>query len=646
MRSASPGSDRPCVGAGLADRAAVAIPGRRTSFANYLLLSYTGMAVHAAVFARGHVGDALSLGFALAVSATYAALYLLPLVLVCGLGALVPPRARLLRGAAVALAVVVGGLLHALVMGDRVLFQLYGFHLNGFVWNLVTTRGGIESLDGGPETFLSLAALGVGFIALQAGLWWLASRERTGARLAPLRGWRACAAAAGMFLAATVAERATYAYSYAVHENAVLDVANAFPLYLPTRARTLTRAMGIESPTEAVSLEASRAVLDYPLHPIARVPHRPYNIVWLVAESLRADALDPEVMPATSAFAARSLDFRQHYSGGNNTRMGMFSMFYGLYGGYWFAFQEQERSPVLMDTLQHDGYQIEARTSAKFTYPEFDETIFARVPREKLHEGDGRPGWMNDRDNVAGLIDFMAHREAQKPFFAFMFFESPHARYEFPPESVIRTPYLDRMNYATMDVHRDMGLIKNRYLNAVHHLDSQLARVFEYLEANQLLDSTIVIVTGDHGEEFMEKGRWGHASGFTEEQTRVPLLLWVPGEAPRRIERMTSHLDLPATVLALLGVTNPPSDYSFGFDLLHGPERHSTVVSGWDELAYVDAEHKMVLPLGRFDLRRKRRVTARDDSALSPAAEELATSDRTRVLGLMRELARFGGPRG
>ena len=623
----------------------MAVQGRAT-FANYLLLSYAGLALHVAVFARGHVGDALSAGFALAVCATYAALYLIPLALVCGLGALVPPRLRALRAAAIGLAVAMGGTVHALVLGDRVLFQLYGFHLNGFVWNLVTTRGGIESLDGGPETFVSLAAIAAGFVVLQAGLWLLASRAAVGARLAPLHGWRAWAAGVCALFVASVAERATYAYSYAVHENAVLEVANAFPLYLPTRARALTRSLGIESPSEAVSLEAAHGVLDYPLRPIERVPHRSYNVVWLVAESLRADALDPEVMPATSAFAARALRFRQHYSGGNNTRMGMFSMFYGLYGGYWFAFQEQERSPVLMDVLLHDGYQIEARTSARFTYPEFDETIFARLPREQLHEGDGRPGWMNDRDNVGALIDFMGRREQQRPFFAFMFFESPHARYEFPPESVIRTPYLDRLNYATMDLHRDIGLIKNRYLNAVHHLDSQLARVFEYLEANGLLDSTIVIVTGDHGEEFMEKGRWGHASAFTEEQTRVPLLLYVPGEAPREIDRMTSHLDLPATVLGLLGVSNAPSDYSFGFDLLHGPERHSTVVSGWDELAYVDADHKMVLPLGHFDLRRKRRVTARDDSALPPADDELATGDRSRVLGLMRDLSRFGGPRG
>jgi len=631
------------------DGSGVALAGtasRRATLANYLLLTYGVLVVNVAGFARAAApSDALGAGFALAVCATYSVLYLAPVALVVAVVSLaLRSGGRMARAAVSTLAVVGGAALQIFIFGDRFLFGLYGFHLNGFVWNLVTTRGGIESMDGGADTIAAFAGIAAAFVALQTGLWFAATRERVGASLVKLRGGRAAWAGLALFLALGAAERAVYAVSYAVHRNSILSVADAFPMYLPTRARNLTRALGIRSPTDAVALEASRGVIDYPLRPIERVAHPAYNVVWLVSESLRADALDPEIMPATTAFAARALRFRQHYSGGNNTRMGMFSMFYGLYGGYWFAFQEQERGPVLVDTLLSDGYQMQLRTSARFTYPEFDETIFARVPREDMHEGDGRPGWMSDRENVAGLLDFMDRRDPARPFFAFMFFESPHARYDFPPESVIRTPYLESLNYATMDLERDIGLIKNRYLNACHHLDSQLARVFEYLDHAGLLDSTIVVVTGDHGEEFMEKGRWGHASAFTEEQTRVPLVLYVPGEAPAQIDRMSSHLDLPATILRLLGVVNPPSDYSLGNDLLHGPERTSTVVSGWDDLAYVDAQHKVVLPLGRFDLARKRRVTTRDDAAL-PTPDALLAADHSLVLDLLRQLTRFGRSR-
>ena len=609
-------------------------------FAAYGVLAYVALAANVWGYVRATPpGDAVGLAFAVAVCLTYTAMYLAPVLLLAG--ALFALRRRRLG---VLLAVGGAAAEQIWIFADRFLFRLYGFHLNGFVWNLVTTRGGIESMGGGADTFLYFAALLAGLVLLQIGLWLVASRTRVGEWLLPKGTLRPALAAGALFLVLAVGERATYALSYATHRSSVLAAADLFPFYLPTRARELTRALGIQAPEDPVSLSASRDALAYPLHPLQRTAHPRYNLVWLVAESLRADALDPEIMPATSAFAARATRFDQHYSGGNNTRMGMFAMFYGLYGGYWFAFQDHERSPVLMDVLLDDGYQLDIRTSAKFSYPEFDETIFARVPREQLHEGDGKPGWKNDRRNVGELVDFLEKRDKERPFFAFMFFESPHARYEFPPESVVRTPYLDSLNYATMDLHRDIGLIKNRYLNAVHHLDSQLARVFAALEEQGLLENTIVVVTGDHGEEFMEKGRWGHASAFSEEQTRVPLLLYVPGRPPAEVSRMTSHLDLPATLLPLFGVSNPPSDYSLGFDMLNGPEREFTVVSSWDALAYVDAHHKLQLPLGHFDFAMRRQVTARDDGALPPQDASTA-GDRSKVLGLLRDLTRFGRSR-
>ena len=61
---------------------------------------------------------------------------------------------------------------------------------------------------------------------------------------------------------------------------------------------------------------------------------------------------------------------------------------------------------------------------------------------------------------------------------------------------------------------------------------------------------------------------------------------------------MSSHLDIPATILSLLGVTNPPQDYSLGIDLLGGQSRKFAIVSDWDSFAYIDNECKAVFPLG------------------------------------------------
>ena len=343
-------------------------------------------------------------------------------------------------------------------------------------------------------------------------------------------------------------------------------------------------------------------------------------------------------MPATWAFANRALRFANHYSGGNGTRMGMFSMFYGLYGNSFFPCMTELRSPVLMDELQGLGYQMFIHTSAAFTFPEMDKTVFARVPRELLKEAGNGKGWEWDRQHVGEILESLSRRDATKPFFAFMFFESPHAPYNYPEECCIRTPSTNEINYLTMDVEKDIAILKNSYLNACRHLDTQLARLFQHLEESKLLESTIVIVTGDHGEEFMEKGRWGHHSAYSEEQTRVPLVLHVPGAAARTVDRITSHLDLPATVLPLLGVKNPPADYSLGHDLLGSTVRDYTVVSGWAEIAYVDDAFKSAFPLKSYDVR-NRTVTTRHDAPAD--AKAFLSTRRDRLTQVMKDLRRF-----
>ena len=126
-----------------------------------------------------------------------------------------------------------------------------------------------------------------------------------------------------------------------------------------------------------------------------------------MAESLRPDVVEPEIMPALHRFSRDAWRFAQHYSGGNGTRMGMFSMFYGVHGPYWFQFLAERRSPVLVDVLQQQDYQLGVFTSARFSYPEFDRTIFARVPDEAMrdsawnyHATDWERGWRNDRERV------------------------------------------------------------------------------------------------------------------------------------------------------------------------------------------------------------------------------------------------------
>jgi len=525
---------------------------------------------------------------------------------------------------------------------DRIVYRFFGFHLNGFVWNLATTHGGIESMGGNDSASLTYGAFIVGLILLHVVFLfaihrYMHVRVRRGRRtLYPVYRY-----ATALFVVVMVGQSVTYGICKLQNQSSVLATAGAFPFYQPLTFRHLAERLGykvVRKPHVNVKMESGS--LAYPLKPLVKVnPERPLNVIWLVSESWGVKMLDPEIMPATWAFAADAHRFTQHYSGGNGTRMGLFSMFYGLYGSYWFQFLDERRSPVVMDRLQELGYQLSLYTSAKFTYPEFDQTIFSSVPNKDLHELETGQGWQRDRQNVTDMISFIKERDPSRPFMTFMFFESPHARYYFPPESVIREPYLADFNYATMDLKKDIELIRNRYINSCHHLDSQFARVFDFVKEQGLLKDTIIIITGDHGEEFLEKGHWGHNSEFTEEQTRVPLVLWIPGTGSSRVDRMTSHLDIAPTLLSRLGVKNPTEDYSLGFDLLSGPARRYTVESDWSRIAYVDANFKAVFPLKNSVLT-ENQFTTKDDQPLKDSAEFLA-SHRGVLFQLMKEITRF-----
>ena len=630
----------------------------------YFLFSYLAMLANAGRYLEEiDYGGTLGVLFAVAVLLTYCAAYLFPFALpAAALGRLLSwlgrPRASGRPGRAATAGVyvlAVAGMACAqmFIHVDVFLYRLWGYHLNSFVLNVLTTPGGWGSLGAGESTVWTFVATVAAIAAGQALLLVLAVKARrlSGLLDALIASRRRRVGLVVVWALLAVSQAVGYGVCKLRWYTPVLDAAGAFPFYFPVTFSKIGRRMGWVSPHADVDMHVRHGSLSYPLEPLAIRADAPrYNIVWLVCESLRADMVTGEIMPRTHAFASRrALWFRRCYGAGDGTRMGMFGMFYGLHGSYWFAALNANRGPVLMDVLRQGGYRFDCRTSQSFTYPEFDRTIFARVPPSSLHViGGGTPGWQRDRQNVSRMLSWLDARDPNAPFFQFMFFESSHARYFFPPESVIREPYLRDFNYADLDaIGRDpkrIRLLKNRYVNSCHHLDSQIGRVLEYLQARGLLETTLVVITGDHGQEFWEPDRWGHpADSFHEAHARVPLILHVPGAPAATVDRMVSHLDIPPTVLRLLGVENPPGDYCLGMDLLGSRRRTSTCVYGWDFMAYIDDECKIVQRY-RGPGFAASRVTGLDDRSLAPdASDRLLRRKLPGLLGVLKEMKRFGG---
>lgn len=610
-------------------------------FAVYLV----ALAIGSSYWPAGGFSESAVNVFVLGVYLTYGFIYILPALLLSKLAQKITHLASRGRQASwvtlatYTVAVLSAGLTLVLLFADVQIYEIYDFHINGFVINLVTTPGGIESM-GMSESGTAVFALLIGGMfaatALLLGALHFLVQRRAGRPLP----WRYRYLIL-LFVLLTASERIAYGVSSLSGYAPVLVAAERFPLYQPLTFKSLAKKIGLKPVDEERNLidsEISR--VQYPLAPLAvNPPERPYNIVWLVSESLRADMLDPEIMPATWNFAARAHRYARHYSGSNSTRMGVFSMFYGLYGNFWFPFLESTRGPVLFDVLKEQNYQWRFFSSQKLSYPEFDRTVFAAIPQQDMQSYTSGQGWERDRKNVTDLLAFLRQRDPARPFMSYMFFESPHARYYFPEESVIRTPYLEDFNYATMDLEKDMPLIRNRYINSVHHLDSQFARVLEYLAQENLLDNTIVIITGDHGEEFNERGHWGHGSTFNDAQTRVPMVMWIPETGSSVVEHMTSHLDIIPTLLPRLGVQNPASDYALGYDMLGPSLRTYTITGHWRTMGFIADHYKAVIAMGNAHLA-SNDVTCADDYPCSNPAE-FYTAHQADLVQVMKDIARF-----
>ena len=104
-----------------------------------------------------------------------------------------------------------------------------------------------------------------------------------------------------------------------------------------------------------------------------------------------------------------------------------------------------------------------------------------------------------------------------------------------------------------------MNVVHNQYRNALAYTDAQIAMLRTVLMADDRWDSTIVIITGDHGQAFLEHGVAAHANGLWQEEVRVPLIIKAPDLPPGNDAPPASHVDVAPTVAALLGLPTQPA---------------------------------------------------------------------------------------
>jgi membrane-anchored protein YejM (alkaline phosphatase superfamily) len=501
-----------------------------------------------------------------------------------------------------AMAVLVFALLIAVIMLDSLLWSQSRFHLNGLTMKILGSQSWFFVV------VIFLISLVFEFLLASRCWLWVESRpKRTGRLLA----WVA--------VFSIVVSQGIHAWADAAYYVPVTSVGQQLPVYKGFTAKKKLSQWGWVDPQKSREREVARRlsqdlssaadrVLNYPLNPLQCRKGSGMNILLIMADAMRSDRLSEKDSPRLHAYAAeRGQVFTRHFSGGNSSRMGVFSLFYGLPPGYWSSFESLQRSSVLIDELQNRGYQLGLFTSSTMYRPvALDRTAFANVPELRLQtEPAGGSAWKRDQAITAEWFDWLddwldrrhSGRNPEPAWFGFVFYDSTNAII-FPGDYPVQF---------TADGEGALAQKFADYRTSVHFVDSLIGSVLDDLSRRGLQEDTVVIITSDHGNEFDDSGAGlkEHGSGYTPYQLQVPMIISIPGRAPFVYRHRSSHYDLVPTLMQdVLACSNPPSDYSSGRNLFSGKDWDWLLAGSYYNYAVLEPDQITVTyPNGSFEVR-------------------------------------------
>jgi membrane-anchored protein YejM (alkaline phosphatase superfamily) len=317
-----------------------------------------------------------------------------------------------------------------------------------------------------------------------------------------------------------------------------------------------------DSFTFAMPRPASESRLD---QAVARVTgaHNPKNVVFILLESVRYDAIDGEYAPNLTALAEDSLRFTNAYAESTYTARVWNVLL--LNRPSYMVFRDAEMlesgqagpepGAFPARVLHQAGYQIFVSMSTKFDWFGFQRRFLGNqglVDRFfSAYPGNNRERNVADDRATDRLVSWIEEPALDKPFFALIQLDSTHYRYFFDDVAVVK-PYAVFVGPWSITSQENLDLLYNRYKNAVHHVDYNIGRIVDALRSSGHYDDTAIVVISDHGESFA-LGSATHVQVNTVTK-HVPWLLHLPGVPPARVDKLTSHRDVFPTLFEYLGI--------------------------------------------------------------------------------------------
>jgi hypothetical protein len=286
------------------------------------------------------------------------------------------------------------------------------------------------------------------------------------------------------------------------------------------------------------------------------------NVVLIVVDALRAQNLKRygygrNTMPYVDQLAASvdSATIDRTYSVCNESTCGIIAI-----AASRFVHSIVPRMITMSEILRASGYRAYYLVSGDHTnfygLREFYGANDGYVDGTTQHERH-----LNDDRNILDGIDRL-HLVPDQPFLLHVHLKSTHALGIRWSEDA---PWQPSENYtrlvmtgAPADI--DPAPFVNYYDNGIRQTDGVIRHIVESLRRRGVLDGTLLVITGDHGESLGEQGKWSHAKSIEEHALRVPLLLMSfgrPLSASLHERRIAFQVDIAPTLLAELGTPAP-----------------------------------------------------------------------------------------
>ena len=235
------------------------------------------------------------------------------------------------------------------------------------------------------------------------------------------------------------------------------------------------------------------------------------------------------------------------------------------------------RFPMLSEVLKQYDYTTYGVFTAASLSPRlgvsrgFDDYRYRKKPR--------RGAVISSPYVTKEAISFLG-KSQKEPFFLFLHYFDPHYNYILHKQYDYSPPYHGSVesNHSMLDLWHKLHELSEddiRYLLALY--DSEIAFTDEYigklldeLKKQGLYEDSIIIVTADHGEEFLERGWLGHTITLHEEMMHVPLIMKLPGYGARVIDSPVGLIDIVPTIYQYMGLKMPDGLEGKALDLNRG----------------------------------------------------------------------------